>query len=43
MALIRSLVEEIRLVPEGGELKIELRGDLAGILRTCPEGKRSAI
>ncbi|MDF2811348.1 MAG: hypothetical protein K0S56_2379 [Microvirga sp.] len=30
--LIRSLVEVIRLVPENGELKVELRGELAGIL-----------
>jgi site-specific DNA recombinase len=29
---IRSLVEEIRLVPENGKLEIELAGDLAGIL-----------
>jgi hypothetical protein len=27
--LIRSLVEEIRLLPVDGELRIELRGDLA--------------
>jgi site-specific DNA recombinase len=31
--IIRSLIEEVRLVPEGGELKVELRGALAGILQ----------
>ena len=30
--LIRSLIDQIRLVPENGELRIELRGALAGIL-----------
>ena len=30
--ILRSLIKEIVLTPEGGELKIELRGDLAGIL-----------
>ena len=30
--LIRSLIEEIRLVPDAGKLQIELRGELAGIL-----------
>jgi DNA invertase Pin-like site-specific DNA recombinase len=29
---IRSLIEEVRLVPENGRLEIELRGALAGIL-----------
>jgi site-specific DNA recombinase len=30
--LIRSLIEQIRLVPDGGELRVELRGELAAIL-----------
>jgi hypothetical protein len=30
--IIRSLVNEIVLTPEGGALKVDLRGDLAGIL-----------
>ncbi|MET4899036.1 hypothetical protein RN629_18280 [Sphingomonadaceae bacterium jetA1] len=30
---LRSLVEEVRLVPESGELAIVLRGDLAAMLR----------
>jgi site-specific DNA recombinase len=29
---LRGLIEEIRLVPEEGQLQIELAGDLAGIL-----------
>jgi site-specific DNA recombinase len=31
-AIIRSLIQEIRLIPSDGALTIELRGDLAGIL-----------
>jgi hypothetical protein len=30
--ILRSLIEEIRLVPENGRLEIEVVGDLAGIL-----------
>ena len=37
--LIRSLVDEIRLVPVEGELKIELKGDLAAILGLCQTSK----
>lgn len=29
--VIRSLIEVILLAPEGGELKIDVRGDAAGI------------
>jgi len=32
MELIRGLVDEIRLVPENGANRIELRGELAAIL-----------
>jgi hypothetical protein len=32
---IRSLIEEIRLVPECGELRIEIKGELGGILNLC--------
>ena len=32
MKLVRGLVEEIRLVPEGGATRIELRGELAAII-----------
>ena len=37
--LIRSLIDEIVLVPEGGELNVELKGDLAGILTLCSQSK----
>ena len=30
---IRQLIERVRLVPEGGELKVELYGELAALLR----------
>ncbi len=32
---IRSLIEEIRLLPESGELRIEIKGELGGILSLC--------
>ena len=38
--LIRSLIDEIRLVPENGELRIELRGALAGILGLAADSKK---
>lgn len=37
--LIRSLTDEIVLVPVNGKLKVELKGDLAGILELCTESK----
>ena len=37
--LIRSLVDEILLVPDNGELAIEIKGDLAGILSLCSQSK----
>jgi hypothetical protein len=37
--LIRSLLDEIVLVPEGEELRIEIHGELAGILELCQPGK----
>ncbi len=37
--IIRSLIDVIVLVPAGGELKVELKGDLAGILEACSESK----
>ena len=33
--VIRSLIDEIRLVPADGELRIEIKGELAGILELC--------
>jgi site-specific DNA recombinase len=38
--LIRSLIDEIRVIPEDGELRIELRGALAGILALSAAGKK---
>ena len=37
---IRSLVEEVRLTPRDGRLTIEIRGELAGILSLCQEGRK---
>ena len=37
--LIRSLIDGIVLIPEDGALKVELRGDLAGILTLCSQSK----
>src|SRR5262249_19338739 len=39
--IIRSLIDEIVLTPENGELKVDLKGDLAGILAIATNGKRS--
>ena len=51
--IIRGLIEEVRLVPEAGELRVELRGALAGILalgaandktaRKCADGSVSVL
>ncbi|MEI6560385.1 MAG: recombinase family protein, partial [Rhodospirillaceae bacterium] len=38
--LIRSLIEEVRLVPTDGTLRVELRGELAGILELCGNGNK---
>jgi site-specific DNA recombinase len=38
--LIRSLIDEIRLVPDKGELRIELKGELAGILALAADSKK---
>jgi site-specific DNA recombinase len=40
--VLRSLVKEIVLTPENGELQIDVRGDLAGILAISVERKRPA-
>jgi site-specific DNA recombinase len=31
-AIIRTLIDKVRLIPEDGQLRVELRGALAGIL-----------
>jgi site-specific DNA recombinase len=38
--LIRSLIDEIRLVAEDGQLRLELRGELAGILALAADKKK---
>ncbi len=40
--IIRSLVDEIVLVPENGELRIDLKGELAGILSLATGNKKPA-
>ncbi len=40
--IIRSLVDEIVLTPENGELRIDLRGELAGILAMSTGSKKPA-
>ena len=40
LELIRSMIDKICLIPEGGQLRIELRGELAGILALCAAGKK---
>lgn len=40
--ILRSLVKEIILTPEAGELKIDVRGDLAGILAISLKTKTPA-
>ncbi|MDB5362463.1 MAG: putative recombinase [Rhodospirillales bacterium] len=39
--LVRSLVDQIRLVPKAGALSIVLRGDLAGILAIASSDKQN--
>jgi len=38
--IIRSMIDEVRLVPEGDKLRIDLTGELAGILSLCQESKK---
>ncbi len=38
--LIRSLIDEICLVPADGQLRVELRGELAGILALAADSKK---
>jgi site-specific DNA recombinase len=39
--LIRSLIEVIRLVPVDGKLRVEIKGELAGILELCREADKT--
>ena len=38
--LVRSLIEVIRLIPDEGKLRIEIKGELAGILELCDAGSK---
>ena len=40
--IIRNLIDEIVLVPENGELRIDLKGELAGILALATDKKKPA-
>jgi site-specific DNA recombinase len=40
--LIRSLIDEVRLIPKDGELRISLKGELAGILSLADSHKKPA-
>ncbi len=41
-SIIRGLIEEVRLVPENGELRVEIRGALAGILALGAQNTKTA-
>jgi DNA invertase Pin-like site-specific DNA recombinase len=40
-ALVRSLIDTIRLIPEGGTLRVEIAGELAAILRMAQGAKHA--
>ena len=40
--IVRSLIEEVRIVPTAGELTLELRGELAGILGLAEATKKGS-
>ena len=40
--IMRSLIDEVRLIPENGDLRTELKGELAGISSLCAAKKRPA-
>jgi site-specific DNA recombinase len=40
LEVIRSLIDEIRLVPDDGELRVELKGELSGILALAADNKK---
>jgi hypothetical protein len=41
-AIIRTLIEEVRLVPEDGALRVEIKGALAGILAVGVQNNKTA-
>jgi site-specific DNA recombinase len=40
--LIRSLIEKVVVTPLAGDVRVDLHGQLAGILSLCREGWRGA-
>jgi len=40
--IIRTLIDEVRLVPENGQLRVEIRGALAGILALAVANNKTA-
>ncbi len=40
---IRTLIDEVRLVPEDGKLRVEIRGALAGILALAASKTRAGL
>ena len=42
MAAIRSLIDRIVLTPEADQLRVDLHGEIAGILRLCDASKKPA-
>ena len=39
--IIRTLIDEVRLVPEDGQLRVEIRGALAGILALAAQNNKT--
>ncbi|MBB5374504.1 hypothetical protein [Acidocella aromatica] len=42
-AIIRPLIDEVRLMPEHGELRVEIRGVLAGILALSAQNNVTGV
>jgi len=40
-SIIRTLIDEVRLVPEDGQLRVEIRGALAGILALAAQNNKT--
>jgi site-specific DNA recombinase len=38
---LRGLIDEVRIIPEGGEYRLELKGELAGILALAQGAKNA--
>ena len=42
LTIIRTLIDEVRLTPENGALRVEIRGALAGILALSAANDKTA-